>query len=394
MAVEHFKYSDRSQASCFRGTNGCDEYFILVRSKREPNFDNSLNNVLRDYKLVLERLELQPDTQVFTRFILSDIQNQKSQLVDSELFEYCRDGARSIIGQPPAFHGGGIYVLSYHIKCSSFRRTRLMAINDKPNRNGLLLEGNNYNLLFTGNFSGDGDLDSARQTDELFSDYQELLAEHDMDIFHNCVRTWIYVRDIDNHYLGMVEARKKIFDDNNLTADTRYIASTGIEGKSLEVNSLVSIDALSIGGLDHDQLVRMEALENLCPTSDYGVTFERGQNVLFGDRNHLHISGTASIDKTGEVIHLSDVRKQTARAVENVNALLSGQGSSLADMLYLLVYLRNPSDTGKVKEVLLDLIPPNMLVVYVEGSVCRPSWLVEIEGSAITQSTTRFGNFE
>ncbi len=394
MAVEHIKYSDRTSASVFKGLNDCDEYFILIRSKREPDFNKSLDNVFKDYKLVLERLELQSDTQVLTRFILSDIQNQKVLLTDSELFEYCQNGAFAIIGQPPAFRGGGIYFLSYHIKGNSFKRTKLKTINGKEYRNGLLLEGNNINLLFTGGFSGDGDLDSSRQTRELFSDYQELLACHDMDLLNNCVRTWIYVRDIDNHYQGMVEARKKLFDEVNLTADTRYIASTGIEGKSLNVNSLVTMDALAIGGLDKDQLVRMEAPDMMCPTNDYGVTFERGQNVKFGDRSHLHISGTASIDTTGEVIHLNDVCKQTARAVENVEALLAEHDSVLADMLYILVYLRNPRDIGKVKDVLLDKIPLEMPVVYVEGSVCRPSWLVEIEGIAIITSTTQFGDFE
>ena len=394
MAVEHFFYSERTQASCFRGENGCDEYFILVRSKQEPNFDESLDNVLRDYKLVLPRLGLSSESLVFSRFILSDIQNQKNLLIGSELFNFCRDGASAVIGQPPAFTGGGIYFLAYHIKSDSFARTRLTMLNGKKHRNGLLLEGTNYNLLFTGNFSGDGDLNSAHQTDELFSDYQSLLADHDMDLYRNCVRTWIYVRDIDNHYWGMVESRKKIFDDNNLTANSRYIASTGIEAKSLEVNSLVSMDALSVSGLKDGQLVRMEAPEHLCPTNDYGVTFERGQNVVFGDRNHLHISGTASIDKNGDVLHLNDVRKQAARAVENVSALLASQDASLDDMLYLLVYLRNPSDTEKVQEIFRDLIPQDMPIVYVEGSVCRPSWLVEIEGVAATHSTSPFDNLE
>ena len=70
---------------------------------------------------------------------------------------------------------------------------------------------------------------------------------------------------------------------------TRFIASTGIEGFSKEVNSLVSFDAFAIKNLKQEQIVRMEAPKNLPPTITYGVTFERGTRVRFGDRSHLHI---------------------------------------------------------------------------------------------------------
>ena len=260
-------------------------------------------------------------------------------------------------------------------------------------RNGISLKSDNYQLLYTGAFSGDGELNSYPQTDEVFNSYEGILSSYDMDLFHNCVRTWIYVRDIDNHYWGMVEARKKLFEKHNMVPETRYIASTGIEAKSLEVSSLVTMDALAINGIKEDQLVRMEALDHLGPTSDYGVTFERGQSIQFGDRAHHHISGTASIDNTGKVLHLHDVRKQTKRALENVEALLIPQGAKLSDMAYFLVYLRNPSDLSKVKEVIYQFLSEDIPIIFVEGSVCRPSWLVEIEGVAITESNTSYPDF-
>ena len=50
--------------------------------------------------------------------------------------------------------------------------------------------------------------------------------------------------------------------------------------------------------------------------------FERGTSVEYGDRRHLFISGTASIDHRGEVVHVGDVREQTRRMWENVEKLL------------------------------------------------------------------------
>lgn len=394
MSVEHFKHSERTGVSWFKGDNGCDEYFILVRSKREPFFQSSLKNVLRDYRKVLERYNLSQDTQVFTRFILSDIQNQKVELVDSELFDFCKRGAVSIIGQPPAFYGGGIYFLSYHIAGGKFERNLLTEIDGEPYRNGIMLKGANYDLLYTGAFSGSGEFHSFSQTEKLFADYRRLLGNYEMDLLPNCLRTWLYVRDIDNHYAGLVEARNQLFDKCGLTPETRYIASTGIEGKSLEVKTLVSMDALAIKRMNEDQVVRMDAPDHMCPTNDYGVTFERGQTIRFGDREHHHISGTASIDTSGEVLHLNDVRKQTDRALENIEALLKRQGASLKDMAYFIVYLRNPRDIGKVKEVMLQQISHHVPMVFVEGAVCRPSWLVEIEGVAITDADNQYADFQ
>lgn len=391
-AIEYVRYSERTMMSRFRGRSGCDEYFVLIRSKREPHFEVALGNVMRDYQLVLERNGLSRDTQVLSRYVLSDIQNQKGALFASELFSFAAAGAYSIIGQPPAFRGGGLYFLAYHTTGVT-ERQKQEGIDGHLYRNALALTGGNYTMLYTGAFSGGGDLNSARQTDEVFGSYDNLLAQHGMNLYDNCWRTWIYCRDIDNHYAGMVTARKKLFDQHNMTEHTRYIASTGIEAKSLEVNSLVTMDALAIKGMVPAQTERMEALEHMCPTHIYGVTFERGQTIRFGDRAHHHISGTASIDTRGEVLYLGDVMRQTDRALDNVEALLKGKGATLADMAYFIVYMRNPSEVIKVREAMYRRVSRNVPILFVEGSVCRPAWLVEIEGVAISPEDNPFPDF-
>lgn len=68
------------------------------------------------------------------------------------------------------------------------------------------------------------------------------------------------------------------------------------------------------------------ARDYLNPTYEYGVTFERGVRVDYGDRSHIFISGTASIDNRGRVVHAGDVRRQTERMWENVEALLREGG--------------------------------------------------------------------
>ena len=73
-------------------------------------------------------------------------------------------------------------------------------------------------------------LNSYVQTVLLFERYIKIIREQGLDIRTHLVRTWIYVADIDVNYQGVVKARNDIFRQYGLTADTHYIASTGIGG--------------------------------------------------------------------------------------------------------------------------------------------------------------------
>ena len=122
-------------------------------------------------------------------------------------------------------------------------------------------------------------------------------------------------------------------------------------------------------------------LDRLCATKDYSVTFERGTRIAYADRVHHLISGTASIDNEGNVVHVGDVMEQLERALENVEALLRSGGARLRDMMHLIVYLRDPADYPRVNDHLRERFPALPMVI-VQGAVCRPEWLVEIEGIA------------
>ena len=48
----------------------------------------------------------------------------------------------------------------------------------------------------------------------------------------------------------------------------------------------------------------------------------------------------------------------------------------------MIVYLRDPSDLALIEGRLRERVPDLPLII-VQGSVCRPEWLVEVEGVAI-----------
>jgi len=376
------------KCSTFSTSSGVSECYLTIISSEGITFKEATEELALLYTDALMENGLDENTLQFTRFYLSDVVNDYNCLKESELFNLVKNGAVSCIQQSPIF-GGQLAMLVYHIKAEN------NTLIDKTSYgiHKTFTRGENYSLLWTAGSSSKLYADSAMQTLRIFADLSLELQKHNMSVRNNTLRTWIFVRDVDNNYAGMVNARRELFNIIGLTSDTRYIASTGIEGCAVDPQCLVSIDSLSYGNIKEEQIVRMEALENLNSTIQYGVTFERGLRIRFGDRSHMHISGTASIDNKGNILHVSDICKQTERTIENIKALLSPHGASLKDMQYLIIYLRNPKHFPVIKDLLSRLIPENVLLMPVEGPVCRPGWLIEMEGVAIITDKTKFPPF-
>jgi enamine deaminase RidA (YjgF/YER057c/UK114 family) len=231
------------------------------------------------------------------------------------------------------------------------------------------------------------------QTSRLFDRYIQSLSRHNCTLARNCIRTWLYVQDVDVQYAGMVSARLQFFENEGLTPQTHYIASTGIEGRYIFPDVLVLMDAYAIEGISSDQVKHLKALTHLNPTHEYGVTFERGTAVDYGDRRHIFISGTASINNRGEIVHPLDVEKQTARTFENIQALLAEAEATMTNVACMTVYLRDTADYTVVKRY-IDSHHPDIPTLIVLAPVCRPGWLIEVECIAIKSiKNERFAAF-
>lgn len=167
--------------------------------------------------------------------------------------------------------------------------------------------------------------DSEEQTRSILVGYESDIRQSGLCIVENCVRTWFYVDDIDNEYAGMVKARRENFEQEGMTKETHYLASTGIYGKAVVPGSTVQMDALAIKG-DFSQRY-LYAPECFNPTHEYGVTFERGVVLSYGNELHTLISGTASINNKGEIVHPGDVKAQTLRMMGGSRLYLTKQGT-------------------------------------------------------------------
>ena len=361
------KQTENASAEIFKydADNGVSEYHVMIHARcPEDTYEQQLNAVVNAYFALLEG-EIRGAVAVFKRYFLSDAANQSDMLL--ALTTESSDCALSIVEQPP-LNGTKIALWVY---LQSGVQTRVL-------HNGLFeVRHGAYRHLWSGNAFNRA-ANSEYQTRLLLNDYVMQLMEQGCKLADNCIRTWFFVQNVDVNYAGVVKARNEVFVTQNLTEKTHYISSTGIGGRHADPKVSVQMDAYAVDGIKPGQIHFLYAPTHLNPTYEYGVSFERGTYVDYGDRRQVFISGTASINNKGEVVHPGNIRRQTERMWENVEALLKEAGCTFADLGQMIVYLRDMADYAVVKEM-YDKRFPATPKVFVHAPVCRPGWLIEME---------------
>jgi enamine deaminase RidA (YjgF/YER057c/UK114 family) len=388
MLQNHIEYNARALSPCSKRDGiltrsfdrpGGGEHFITVQPPPDLSLDQQIAYVQQRYDMAQHRLALPMGSGVCRRLFVSDAMNQAAQL--QAYFSTDADGspvALSIVQQPPLSRAK-VELLAYHADGGSDVTKHRLSEHDV-----LIERGGLKHVWSTGLCAGapDGPSDAYGQTQQVFGNLIGTLQSLGGTLRRNCLRTWIYMKGVDVFYAGMVAARRELFADEGLSPETHFIASTGIEGACAHRYDVVTMDAYSVIGLDPAQISYLNDFDRLCATQDYNVTFERGTRIAYADRSHMLISGTASIDRAGQVVHVGDVMRQFDRTMENVEALLRSGGAGLDALMHLIVYLRDPADYGAVNDA-LNARFPGLPTCIVQGAVCRPEWLIEVEGVAI-----------
>lgn len=344
----------------------------LPYAKQQEAVLDTYNNITRD--------KLGSSAAVFKRFYLSDAANQQSLLNDA--IGTSPECATSIIQQPPL---DGTKIALWAYLQTGVETVRAQSGLYESRHGG-------YRHLWCGGAYTKA-ADSERQATALLNDYAKQLTDEGCTLASNCIRTWFFVNDIDLNYKGMVKARNQVFATQGLTADTHFIASTGIGGRQAAPEVLVQMDAYAVDGIKEEQIRYLYAPTHLNRTSEYGVSFERGTAVDYADRRHVFISGTASIDNRGDVVHTGDIRKQAERMIENVAKLLEEAQCTFDDVAQMTVYLRDTADYGVVSELFAKRFGGKPCVIVL-APVCRSKWLIEMECSAVRKiSAPQFAPF-
>ncbi|MDE5774119.1 MAG: hypothetical protein K2H86_06660 [Muribaculaceae bacterium] len=342
--------------------NNREEAYIILhhRDPRNTDIRRLLEDIGAATGVIAERLNMKP---VFKRFLMSDVTNQSSLLPEHD------DCARSVIQQPP-LDGSKVVLMVIMQQHSSF----------KDNGDGVWVDdlgriwiGDNENITSSYSLS---------MTMEYLETMSRDIAARGGRMADHCLRTWFYVRDVDNNYAGVVKGRNEVFAREGLTAETHYIASTGIAGQSADPSRIVAFNAFADTGLRPEQIRYLYGRSHLNPTYEYGVAFERGTAVDYGDRRHIYISGTASINNRGEIVAPGDIVAQTERMLENIGVLLAEGECAWDEVTNMIIYLRDMADYHTVERIVSQRFPDVPHVILL-APVCRPGWLIETECMAV-----------
>ena len=349
---------------------GISEYHVMISATDVMSpYQQQLEAVLDVYQHLIE-VELKGAVAVFKRYFLRDAANQADDVIANDV----SDCAKSIIEQAP-LDGTKIALWAYLMTGVRTRQTASGLYEAAHGNYRHLWNGSAHNLAANSEF----------QMRLLFNEYVMQLAQESCTLADNCIRTWLFVNDVDLNYGGVVRARNQVFFTQGLTNSTHFIASTGIGGRQQDPNVLTQMDNYAIAGIKTEQIRYLYAPTHLNRTSDYGVSFERGTRVDYGDRCHVIISGTASINNKGQVAYPKDIIQQTHRMWENVEALLSEAECTFDDVAHIIVYLRDNSDYAVVSKLFQERFADKPYII-VQASVCRPNWLIEMECMAVKKT--------
>ncbi|KGI61297.1 endoribonuclease L-PSP [Prevotella sp. DNF00663] len=337
--------------------------YIVFSPRSRGSFVERLGELYLAVGDYLDMEKLDGRSLCYCKIFLSDILNQHAQLLDSPLYiDLLSDNNCTIVEQAPA-DGSKISLLLMTDDQAPETLFHALRLTDEE------VSGHN----------------AYEQTRLLFEKYIAIADSLHLTMSEHLVRTWIYVADIDNDYADIVKARNDVFAQYGLTTDTHFIASTGIGGATAVCHAAVGMDFLTFPHIVESDKKYLQALEYLNPTHEYGVAFERGTRITTALSQRCFISGTASIDKKGQILYRGDVLRQTARLLENISMLLKDGGARMQQLDYLVVYLRDISDYVPV-EAFLRRLYPAIPHVIVHAKVCRPGWLIEMEGVSSSSS--------
>jgi enamine deaminase RidA (YjgF/YER057c/UK114 family) len=227
----------------------------------------------------------------------------------------------------------------------------------------------------------------AIQAERMFRRAEAILRSQGAD-YLDVVRTWIYLSRILEWYDEFNEARNAVYERVGLIGrETLLPASTGIEGDN--VHGAASVMDLTAIVRPEGAPVRVSHLGNVrqADAFSYGSAFSRGACIHEPHLKHVHISGTAAVDRKGRTMHVGDARKQMLCTADCVRSLIGQEGASLTDICQATVFFKHAGDYEEFRAIGEESGLGGVPAVYVRADVCRADWLFEIDGVAARATT-------
>jgi 2-iminobutanoate/2-iminopropanoate deaminase len=311
---------------------------------------------------------------------LPDVLAARDQVL-AEIGQRDRAPRPTFIGQPPVDAHAGLEILALGVVPRDRASFGARDLDVAPScgcagcaRAGArLIRLGDQTTLHTANLYGAG-ADAYEQASAAFRTAEQLLERCGMD-FHDVVRTWIQLRDIDRDYDALNTARREFFARHGVA---RRPASTGVGGAPFPDAHLCSLSLQAVKSPRGRDVTGMST-PLLNEAWSYGADFSRGLRVVEANKVALHVSGTASIDEEGRTVHARDVAAQAERMLDNIASLLERNGASFASLTSGITYLRHASDGPALRALYrrrgFDAFPLALVV----APLCRRDLLCETE---------------
>ena len=351
------------------------------------DFDAQAASLYARLRVALRSSGLEPRDVVAEKVFLSDVGAQAPRLRALRREIYGDDDgalhpATTYVGDPPALAGRLCELQALALRAAGGGPLPSRAVQGLPDgASGRIVDedGMRHIVLagLTGGVVGDR-LDFEGQAAAMFRSAAAALALEGAG-FQQVARTWIYIADIDRHYASFNRARRAFLSGQGIVAPP---ASTAIRGVPFPPDRGCALDLRAFAGSGPLRVTpfRVPAMNE---AALYGSDFSRAVRVGLAGRALIFISGTASIDADGAVVHAGDIEGQVGRMLKNTEALLGAQGAGYSDVLSAVTYLKERAFLDPFRRIAarrgLPASTPNTICV---ADICRPGWLCEIEVTA------------
>jgi enamine deaminase RidA (YjgF/YER057c/UK114 family) len=363
---------------------------IHLAARPAPDVTGFVAQVASAYDALLGALVAHgcgPADLVTERLFLSDIAAQAADAAAAGRSAWGSAGghhpASTLLQQPPARPGQLVEIQALAAVTGPGGAPALQTLAGLPlGASGcLLVNGGARRAHIAGLVGGrPGDaLEFRSQADALFARAETSLRSQGLAL-RSVARTWLFLADIDRDYAELNHARRDFFGAHHIAPAP---ASTGIQGIPWPPDRRCAMDLVAYDGPGVGAIRPIHA-PTMNEAPDYGSDFSRGMRVDLGRRAIVYISGTASIDARGRVLHPGDPAAQARRMLLNVEQLLAGQGAGLDRLVQAVTYVKHAADRDAVLAAcgaagVPETIPHTVCV----AAVCRPEWLCEMEAIAV-----------
>ncbi|MBS0010890.1 MAG: hypothetical protein KFF49_05750 [Bacteroidales bacterium] len=296
-------------------------------------------------------------------------------------------GSGKIPGRPEAgilnpltalYHGTAASSVGFQLICTDSKHVAL-----RKSTGDLCVKSLNHfgtELYFVNNLVPHRGLDNYGQAYSVLQALKDILREYDIG-FKGLARTWLYLNDILEWYDELNRARTDFFNEEEIF-DAVIPASTGVGLSNISGKSLL-LNAFLVKNMENNSIIRMLDSPLQCPATAYKSSFSRAIEIRHKASKRMLISGTASIDRTGETLHYDNIMAQISHTMEVVSSIMSKEEYKWGNMVRAIAYFRDMGHAGHFIEYCRSNQIDSSYILIAGGTICRDDLLFEIELDAV-----------